>query len=479
MIPFDDPSIQPDGSARILPPQSLEAEQAVLGTILLQADALMQVVEIIKAGDFYRDNHRVIFTAMLALFDRREPHDLITVSTLLADQSKLESAGGAAYLASLTDVIPFTGTLVHHARLIRQKSVLRQLIRTSSELAARCYDAPHDIDALIDDAERTIFEIAHAKSGQAFQSIGQIVPVAFTRISEQAARGDAITGTATGYADLDRMTAGLQPADMIVLAARPSMGKTALAMNIVQNVAVIKKVPVAVFSLEMSAQALAMRMLCSVGKIDSQRLRTGRLLDSDWPRLQRATAQLSEAPIYIDDTSGMTALEMRAKSRRLKAEHDLGLIVVDYLQLMQGRGNSENRVQEISEISRSLKAMAKELDVPVLALSQLNRSLEHRDDRRPQLSDLRESGAIEQDADVILFIYRDEVYNKSETNKNRGIAEIIIGKQRNGPTGTVRLSFLGQYASFEQYTLRDEQPSQLPPESMMDPELWQQDMPDV
>lgn len=460
----------------MLPPQSLEAEQAVLGTILLQADALNQVVEIIRADDFYRENHRVIFTAMLTLFDRREPHDLITVGTLLADQNKLESAGGAAYLASLTDVIPFTGTLVHHARLIRQKSVLRQLIRTSSELAARCYDAPHDIDALIDDAERTIFEIAHAKSGQAFQSIGQIVPGTFTRISEQAERGDSITGTATGYADLDRMTAGLQPADMVVLAARPSMGKTALAMNIVQNVAVIKKVPVAVFSLEMSAQALAMRMLCSVGKIDSQRLRTGRLQDSDWPRLQRATAQLSEAPIYIDDTSGMTALEMRAKSRRLKAEHDLGLIVVDYLQLMQGRGNSENRVQEISEISRSLKAMAKELDVPVLALSQLNRSLEHREDRRPQLSDLRESGAIEQDADVILFIYRDEVYNKSETNKNRGIAEIIIGKQRNGPTGTVRLSFLGQYASFEQFTQRDDLPTQLPPESMMDPELWQQDM---
>lgn len=461
MIPFDDSSIQPAGG-RVLPPQSVEAEQAVLGTILLQAEALTQVVEIIKADDFYRENHRVIFAAMLALFDRREPHDLITVSTLLTDQNKLESAGGAAYLASLTDVIPFTGTLVHHARLIRQKSVLRQLIRTSSELAARCYDAPHDIDALIDDAERTIFEIAHAKSGQAFQSIGQIVPGTFTRISEHAERGDVITGTATGYADLDRMTAGLQPADMIVLAARPSMGKTALAMNIVQNVAVIKKVPVAVFSLEMSAQALAMRMLCSVGKIDSQRLRTGRLQDSDWPRLQRATAQLSEAPIYIDDTSGMTALEMRAKSRRLKAEHDLGLIVVDYLQLMQGRGSSENRVQEISEISRSLKAMAKELNVPVLALSQLNRSLESRTDKRPQLADLRESGAIEQDADVIMFIYRDEVYNRAEGNPNRGLAEIIVGKQRNGPTGVIKLTFLGEYTRFENYSNRAPTPDYLP-----------------
>lgn len=457
----DDPSSQ-SAPARLLPPQSVEAEQAVLGTILLQPDALMQVVEIIKADDFYRDTHKTIFTAMLALFDRREPHDLITVSTLLADQNKLEKAGGASYLAALTDVIPFTGTLVHYARLIRQKSVLRQLIRTSSELAARCYDAPHDIDTLIDDAERTIFEIAHAKSGQAFQNIQDIVPAAFNRITEQAGRGDAITGTATGYADLDRMTAGLQPADMVVLAARPSMGKTALAMNIVQNVAIIKKMPVAVFSLEMSAQALAMRMLCSVGKIDAQRLRTGRLQDSDWPRLQRATAQLSEAPIFIDDTSGLTALEMRAKSRRLKAEYNLGLIVVDYLQLMQGRGNSENRVQEISEISRSLKAMAKELNVPVLALSQLNRSLESRTDKRPQLADLRESGAIEQDADVIMFIYRDEVYNRAEGNPNRGLAEIIVGKQRNGPTGVIKLTFLGEYTRFENYSNRAPTPDYLP-----------------
>ena len=457
---------------RLLPPQNLEAEQAVLGTILIQPDALMQVLEIIKAEDFYREAHRLIFQAMLNLFERREPPDLVTVGSLLADQHRLDNVGGMSYLASLTDVIPLTGTLLHHARLIRRKSVLRQLIRTSSELAARCYDAPSDIDELINDAERTIFEIAHAKSGQAFQRIGDIVPLAFDRISERAERGESITGTATGYADLDRMTAGLQPADMIVLAARPSMGKTALAMNIVQNVAVIQNIPVAVFSLEMSAQALTMRMLCSVGKIDAQRLRTGNLQDSDWPRLQRATAQLSEAPIFIDDTSGLTALEMRAKSRRLKSEHDLGLIVVDYLQLMQGRGNSESRVQEVSEISRSLKAMAKELDVPVLALSQLNRSLESREDRRPQLSDLRESGAIEQDADVILFIYRDEVYNKSENNKNRGIAEIIIGKQRNGPTGTVKLSFLGQYTSFETLARQMDEPTGPPPDAMPDAGGW-------
>ena len=440
---------------RMLPPQNPEAEQTLLGTILLQDNALLQVVEIIKPDDFYREAHKAIFASMLTLLERREPHDLVTVTTLLSDQNKLEEVGGAAYLASLTDVIPFAGTLVHHARLIRKKSVLRQLIRTCTDLAARCYDAPDDIETLIDDAERTVFEIAHNKNSKAFHSMREIVPTAFDRISDRAANGDFITGLPTGYTDLDHKTAGLQPADMIVLAARPSMGKTALAMNIVQNVAMIKKVPVAVFSMEMSAESLALRMLGSVGKIDAQRLRTGRLLDSDWPRLQRATAQLADAPIFIDDSSMLTALEMRAKARRLKAEQNLGLIVVDYLQLMQGKNNSENRVQEISDISRSLKAMAKELDVPVLALSQLNRSLENRQDKRPQLSDLRESGAIEQDADVILFIYRDEVYNKSETNLNRGIAEIIIGKQRSGPTGKVELSFLGQYTSFEQISKRE------------------------
>ena len=460
------PAYPAPAEARLLPPQNLEAEQTVLGSIMIQPDGILPVVELLKTEDFYREAHKTIFAAMLTLFDRREPQDLVTVSSLLADQHKLEAVGGMSYLASLTDVIPLTGTLIHHARLIRQKSVLRRIIKTSGDLAARCYDSPQDVDALVDDAERAIFEIAHARAGQAFQSLAELVPPTFDRISERAELGETITGTATGYADLDRMTAGLQPADLVILAARPSMGKTALAMNIVQNVALLRKIPVAVFSLEMSAVALTMRMLCSVGKIDSQRLRTGNLQDSDWPRLQRATAQLAEAPVYIDDTSGLNALEMRAKSRRLKAEQgNLGLIVVDYLQLMQGRGHNESRVQEISEISRSLKAMAKELDVPVLALSQLNRNLESRDDRRPQLSDLRESGAIEQDADVILFIYRDEVYNKSETNKNRGIAEIIIGKQRNGPTGTIKLSYLGQYTSFEQYTPRTDDGQGPPPDA--------------
>lgn len=449
-----DPFTNPAPSGRMLPPQNIEAEQAVLGTVLIQDKALLKVIDLLQPGDFYRDAHKTIYAAMMALFDKHEPHDLITVTGLLSDQNKLEDVGGAAYLASLTDIIPFTGTLVHHARIIRKKSILRRLIQTSTEVAARCYDAQDDIDTLVDEAEKTIFEIAHSKKGEGFQPMSSVVPKAFDRINRLFDKQEHITGVATGYDELDRITAGLQPAEMIILAARPSMGKTALAMNIVQHAAMIGKVPVAVFSLEMSVESLALRMLCSLGPIDSQRIRTGRLIDSDWPKLTRATGMLSEAPIYIDDTPGLTVLEMRAKARRLKSEQDLGLIVVDYLQLMQGKSSSENRAQEISDISRSLKAMAKELNVPVLALSQLNRSLENRTDKRPQLADLRESGAIEQDADVIMFIYRDEVYNRAEGNPNRGLAEIIVGKQRNGPTGVIKLSFLGEYTKFENYSNR-------------------------
>jgi replicative DNA helicase len=352
----------------------------------------------------------------------------------------------------LTNIIPFTGTLVHHAHIIRKKSVLRRLIQTTSEVAARCYDAQDDIETLVDEAEKTIFEIAQSKKGQGFQPMANIVPKAFDKITQLYDRQELITGVATGYDELDKMTAGFQPSEMIIIAARPSMGKTALAMNIVQHAALIEKEPVAVFSLEMSMESLAMRMLCSLGRIDSQRIRTGKLHESDWPKLTRATGMLADAPIYIDDTAALTVLEMRAKARRLKSENNIGMVVVDYLQLMQGKSGIENRAQEISDISRSLKAMAKELDVPVVALSQLNRSLESRPDKRPQLSDLRESGAIEQDADVIMFIYRDEVYNKGEDNPNRGLAEVIIGKQRNGPTGSVKLTFLGEFTTFENYT---------------------------
>lgn len=452
----------PAKSVQMLPPQNIEAEHAVLGTILLQDKALLKIVDILKPEDFYRDAHKTIFATMLTLFEKREPHDLITVAGLLGDQNKLDDIGGAAYLASLTDIIPFSGTLVHHAHIIRKKSILRRLIQTTSEVAARCYDTQDDIESLIDEAEKTIFEIAHTNKGQGFQPMSSIVPKAFDRITELFKKQEHITGVATGYEELDRITAGLQPAEMIVLAARPSMGKTALAMNIAQHAALIGKVAVAVFSLEMSMESLALRMLCSVGRIDSQRIRTGKLHDNDWNKLTRATGMLSVAPIYIDDTPGLTVLEMRAKARRLKSEHNLGLIVVDYLQLMQGKNNSENRTQEISDISRSLKAMAKELHVPVIALSQLNRGLENRTDKRPQLADLRESGAIEQDADVIMFIYRDEVYNRAEDNPNRGLAEIIIAKQRNGPTGMVKMTFLGEYTTFENHTSRPAAPQYMP-----------------
>jgi len=446
------PVSAPQSNSKMIPPQNLEAEQAVLGTILLQDQSLVKIIEILEASDFYRDAHKSIFQAMLTLFENREPHDLITVSNLLNDQNKLELIGGPAYLASLTEIIPFSGALVQHAQIIRQKSILRKLIKTTSDVASRCYQEQDDIDSLVDEAEQTIFEIAQSKKGQGFMPMSSIVPRAFERIEKLFERKEHITGVASGFAGLDHMTAGFQPSDLIILAGRPSMGKTALVMNMVQNAAIVDKLPVAVFSLEMSMDQLAIRMLCSIGKVDSQHVRTGRIKQRDWPNLTRATGILSDAKIFIDDSAGLSVLEMRAKARRLKSEHNLGLVVIDYLQLMRGRSNSENRTQEISEISRSLKAMAKELEVPVIALSQLNRSLESRPDKRPKLSDLRESGAIEQDADVILFIYRDEVYNPNEDNPNRRIAEVIIGKQRNGPIGTVKLTFLAEYTSFETYS---------------------------
>ena len=444
------PSAQ--SNTKLVPPQNVEAEQAVLGTILLQDKSLLKIIETLEPNDFYRDAHKSIYSAMVQLFEHREPHDIITVTNLLKDQNKLDQVGGPAYIASLTDIIPFTGTLVHHATIIRQKSVLRKLIQTTTDVASRCYQEQDDIDSLVDEAEQTIFEIARSKKGQGFQPMSTIVPRAFERIERLFERKEHVTGVSTGFAELDNMTAGLQPADLIIVAGRPSMGKTALAMNIAQHAAIVDKHPVAVFSLEMSMDQLALRMLCSLGRVDSQRIRTGRLKQRDWPNLTRGTGMLSDAPIFIDDSPGMSVLEMRSKARRLKSEHNLGLMIVDYLQLMRGRSNSENRTQEISEISRSLKEMAKELDVPVMALSQLNRSLESRPDKRPKLADLRESGAIEQDADVIIFIYRDEVYKPAPDNPNRGIAEVIVGKQRNGPIGTLKLTFLAEYTTFESYT---------------------------
>ncbi len=443
-----------------LPPQNLEAEQCVLGSVLMQQGALVKVLEILSPEDFYREAHKTIYATMVALFEKNEPQDPITVSSHLKDRNKIAEVGGVAYLASLTNIVPVAANVAYYAKIIKQKAILRRLIQTSTEIASRAYEEQDDIDSLVEESERAIFEISRSKSSQHFKALGAIVPKAFEALEKRFNRKEAITGVATGYQVLDRMTAGLQPSDLVILAARPSMGKTALAMNIAQHAAIFEKVPVAVFSLEMSEEQLATRLLCSVSRVDAQRIRTGHLKDTDWPKITRAVGILSEAPIFIDDTPAISILEMRAKARRLKSEHDLGLVVVDYLQLMRGRSGIERREQEISEISRSLKAMAKELELPVIALSQLNRSLESRTDKRPQLSDLRESGAIEQDADVILFIYRDEVYNKAEDNPRRGTAEIIIGKQRNGPTGMVELTFLADKTTFENPALQAPTPGE-------------------
>lgn len=439
-----------------VPPQNIEAEQAVLGSILLRADLLGTVLEILKPQDFYKDNHRLIYEAMIDLFEKNEPQDLLTVSNLLTNTNVLDVVGGPAYLASLTSIVPVTANISSYAKIIRHKSILRRLIAVNTDIAARCYEEQHDIDILVDEAEQAIFDIAGSKGDQHFTQLKHIVPKAFATVEQLYKRKELITGVPTGYNDIDRMTAGLQPSDLIIIAARPSMGKTSFAMNMAQHAALVEKTGVAVFSLEMSKEQLVMRLLSSVGRIDSQRIRTGKLRTDDWPKLTRAVGMLSEAPIYIDDTPAISVLEMRAKIRRLAAQHEIGLVVVDYLQLMRGR-STENRTQEISDISRSLKALAKEHHVPVIALSQLNRGLESRTDKRPMMADLRESGAIEQDADVICFIYRDEVYNKSEDNPEKGTAEIIIGKQRNGPTGTARLTFIKEFTMFENMSSYDDQ----------------------
>ncbi len=439
-----------------VPPQNIEAEQAVLGSILLKSDVFGTVLETLKPQDFYKESHRLIYSSMIDLFDQNEPQDLLTVSNLLNNSNKMEQIGGPMYLASLTSLVPVTANIGSYAKIIREKAVLRKLIEVNTDIAARCYEEQNDIDILVDQAEQAIFDIAGSKGDKTFTHIKRIVPKAFEVVEQLYKRKELITGVPTGYTEIDKMTAGLQGSDLIIVAARPSMGKTSFAMNIAQHAALVEKTGVAVFSLEMSKEQLVMRLMSSVGHIDSQRIRTGKLRSEDWPKLTRAVGMLSEAPIYIDDTPAISVLEMRAKVRRLASQYDIGLIIVDYLQLMRGR-STENRTQEISDISRSLKALAKEHNIPVIALSQLNRGLESRTDKRPMMADLRESGAIEQDADVICFIYRDEVYNKSEDNPERGIAEIIIGKQRNGPTGVSRLTFIKEYTMFENLSNYDQQ----------------------
>ena len=435
--------------AQRLPPQSLEAEVSVLGGVLLENEALNRALEVVNEGDFYREAHRQIFSALLHLYERNEPADLITLSEVLKKRDALEEVGGIEYLNFLVNSVPTAANIAYYAKIIKEKSILRKLINRATEIINLGFGDAGDVDESLDRAERLIFEISEDRVRPSFFPIKDIIKASFKTIETLYEKKQLITGVPTGFTKLDDLTSGLQPSDLIIVAGRPSMGKTALALNITQHAAIEDGIPSAIFSLEMSKEQLALRLLCSEAKVDAHRLRGGFLSETDWPKLTRAAGSLSEAPIFIDDTPGLTVLEMRAKSRRLKAEHNLGLVVVDYLQLMRGRANSETREQEISDISRSLKALAKELRLPVIALSQLNRKVEDRGDRRPQLADLRESGAIEQDADVIIFLYRDEVYNRSEDNPHKGKAEIIVGKQRNGPTDKFELAFLDKYTCFE------------------------------
>lgn len=438
----------------MVPPNNLEAEESLISAIMLDNGNLLDVLEILAPDDFYSNSHRKIFEAIIELFNRNEPVDLITLTNRLTQRNEINEIGGAnyrgaTYLSWLTDAAPVATNAAHYARIIRDKSLLRKLIRSANEISRRCYDDRGDVEEVINFAESSVFEISENKISQSFYALSQIIESNIDTLEERQGNRTLITGVPTGFTQLDKLTAGFQPSDLIILAARPSMGKTAFALNIARNAAVDGNVPVGVFSLEMSKEQLSMRMLCAEARVDSSRLRGGYFTRDDWNQLTEAAGVLSEAPIYIDDSPDLSAIEIRAKCRRLKMEKNLGMVVIDYLQLMRGRMSAERRDLEISEISRALKALAKELDLPVIALSQLNRKLEERADKRPMLSDLRESGSIEQDADVVAFIYRDEVYNKDENNPNRGQAEIIIGKQRNGPIGMANLVFLNSYTRFE------------------------------
>ncbi|HEX5337977.1 MAG TPA: replicative DNA helicase [Gallionella sp.] len=438
-----------------LPPHSVEAEQSVLGGLLLESSALDKIADLITDDDFYRNEHRLIYRQIVRLSELAKAVDVITVAEALEIAGELGKVGGLPYLGSLAQNVPSAANIRRYGEIVRERSVMRKLAEVGTEIASSAYNPTgRDAAQLLDEAESKVFEIAEAgsKGKQGFMSMPPLLTQVVERIETLYSRDNSsdVTGTATGFVDLDRMTSGLQPGDLIIVAGRPSMGKTAFSINIAENVALDTKLPVAIFSMEMGGAQLAMRMLGSVGRLNQHDLRTGRLQDDDWGRLTHALGRLNDAPLFIDETAGLSSLDLRARSRRLHRQHGkLGLIVVDYLQLMTsnaGKGG-ENRASEISEISRSLKALAKELQVPVIALSQLNRSLEQRPNKRPVMSDLRESGAIEQDADLILFIYRDEVYNKESPDK--GKAEIIIGKQRNGPIGAVGLAFRGEFTRFE------------------------------
>ncbi len=421
-----------------IPPQNVEAEISLLGAILLDKDALIKVADIITADDFYKDVHGIIYAAMLNLFEHREPIDVVTLTNKLEAMKKLDVVGGGSYIATLASSVPSASNIVHYAKIVASKSILRRLIHASTEISDIAFHEEKEIPEILDRAEQAIFAVSQKHTKESFIAIKDILTDSFDRLDELHNNKDQIRGVPTGFRDLDNLLAGLQNSDLVILAARPSMGKSSLAINIAQNVAIHEGIPVAIFSLEMSKEQLVDRLLCSEANVDSWKLRNANLSDADFGRIGEAMAKLSEAPLYFDDSAGINVLEMRTKARRLQSEHGLGLVIIDYLQLMQGN-TSNSRVEEVSEISRSLKGLARELNVPVIALSQLSRAVESRPDRRPQLSDLRESGSIEQDADVVMFIYRDDYYDKDSERKN--IADVLIRKHRNGPVGQVELYF--------------------------------------
>jgi len=429
------------------PPHNLEAEQAVLGALLLAPDSFAVVSEVLWPESFYGEGHREIYLTLKEMAESGRPIDLLTVTEELQRRETLDRVGGPVYLAELAGSVPTAVNVGYYAGIVAEKGLLRSLINSCTQLAARGYDEAVECEALLNDAERMIMGLSQKRISRSYRSIRELLVETLEKIEVLSQKKGSVTGLPTGFSDLDSYTSGFQPSDLILLAARPSMGKTALGLNIVQYMAVKHQIPVAVFSLEMSGDQVAQRFLSAESLVDQQRLRTGYLVEDDWPRLLKAATRLSEAPIFVDDTPAITLLELRSKARRLKLEHGIGMLMIDYLQLMQSGRRSENRVQEISEISRYLKSLARELDIPVLALSQLSRAVEQRGgDRRPMLSDLRESGSLEQDSDVVMFIYRDEYYN--EDSEDKGVADIIIAKQRNGPTGTLQLAFLKEFTKF-------------------------------
>lgn len=437
-----------------IPPQSNEAEIAVLGSMLLEENAISQTIELLEENYFYNESHREIFKAIISIYSKNKPADLITVIEELKKNNGLEKVGGASYITNLTQAVPTAANIAHYAKIVREKYVVRSLITTATQIISESYQGETEANELLDKAEKLIFEIMTKRTDISSVPVSEVVKDSIEQIDSLYQRRENITGIPTGFHEFDIMTAGLQSSDLIIIAGRPSMGKSALATCIATHAGIVEGIPTVMFSLEMAKGQLVQRMLCSHAKVESHKVRTGFLSQSDWPKLTNAASKLSEAPIFIDDSPAISILELRAKARRLKSRNDIKLIVVDYIQLMHGPSRADNRQQEISEISRSLKALARELEVPVIGISQLSRAVEARSDRRPQLSDLRESGAIEQDADVVLLLLREEYYNP--TPENRGLAELIVAKQRNGPVGSINLAFIKEYTRFESLSRRRE-----------------------